>query len=202
MHTMRRPTMPDRAAIVTGASRGIGLALAEVLGEEGYGLTISSRKADSLEKTADALRAKGFDVEHAAGTMADEEAIQAVVARHRERFGRLDVLVNSAGAEGASRDWMSVPLLPRGGRPVRLVSATRDDGEALLLEQSGVGRACDCPLDAVGGELRERLLGRSPSALISDSRGHDGEWPPAETLDGLGLVEEVWQLREVRPVGT
>src|SRR3954447_17022494 len=66
MHTMRRPTMPDGAAIVTGASRGIGLALAEVLGEEGYGLTISSRKADSLEKTADALRARGFDVEHAA----------------------------------------------------------------------------------------------------------------------------------------
>jgi NAD(P)-dependent dehydrogenase (short-subunit alcohol dehydrogenase family) len=94
---MRRPTMPDRAAIVTGASRGIGLALAEVLGEEGYGLTISARRPDSLEKSADALRAKGFDVEHVAGNMADEEAIQAVVARHRERFGRLDVLVNNAG---------------------------------------------------------------------------------------------------------
>src|SRR3954465_14799881 len=97
MHTMRCPTMPDRAAIVTGASRGIGLALAKVLGEEGYGLTISARKPDSLEKTADALRAKGFDVEHMAGNMADEEGIQAIVARHRERFGRLDVLVNNAG---------------------------------------------------------------------------------------------------------
>src|SRR3954454_7180492 len=97
MHTMRRPTMPDRAAIVTGASRGIGLALAEVLGDEGYGLTISARKPDSLEKSADALRAKGFDVEHVAGNMADEEAIQALVARHRERYGRLDVLVNNAG---------------------------------------------------------------------------------------------------------
>src|SRR5919202_6438627 len=89
--------MPDRAAIVTGASRGIGLALAEALAEEGYGLTISARKPDSLEQTADSLRGKGFDVEHVAGNMADEEAIRAVVARHRERFGRLDVLVNNAG---------------------------------------------------------------------------------------------------------
>jgi short-subunit dehydrogenase len=97
MRTMRRPTVPDRAAIVTGASRGIGLALAEALGAEGYGLTIAARRPDSLEQSADALRGKGFDVEHVAANMADEDAIRAVVARHRERFGRLDVLVNNAG---------------------------------------------------------------------------------------------------------
>jgi short-subunit dehydrogenase len=89
--------MPDRAALVTGASRGIGLALAEALGEEGFGLTITARKPDTLEQTADALREKGFDVEHLAANMADEDAIAAVVARHRERYGRLDVLVNNAG---------------------------------------------------------------------------------------------------------
>jgi short-subunit dehydrogenase len=94
---MPSPTVPDRAAIVTGASRGIGLALAELLGEEGYGLTLAARKPESLEQTAEALRAKGFEVEHVAGNMADEEAIQEVVERHRERFGRLDVLVNNAG---------------------------------------------------------------------------------------------------------
>ena len=89
--------MPDRAAIVTGASRGIGLAIAEALGEEGYGLTITARKPETLESTADELRGKGYDVEHVAANMADEEGIRAVVARHRERFGRLDVLVNNAG---------------------------------------------------------------------------------------------------------
>lgn len=89
--------MADRAAIVTGASRGIGLALAELLGEEGYGLTLSARNPERLEATAGALRAKGYEVEHVAGNVADEEAVRAVVAHHRERFGRLDVLVNNAG---------------------------------------------------------------------------------------------------------
>jgi NAD(P)-dependent dehydrogenase (short-subunit alcohol dehydrogenase family) len=89
--------MAQRAAIVTGASRGIGLALAELLGEEGYGLTITARKPPSLEETAVALREKGLEVEFLAANMADEESIRAVVALHRQRFGRLDVLVNNAG---------------------------------------------------------------------------------------------------------
>ena len=89
--------MPDRAAIVTGASRGIGFALADALGEEGYGLTVSARKPDTLVEAAEQLRAKGYEVEHVAANMADEDAIAEVAARHRERFGRLDVLVNNAG---------------------------------------------------------------------------------------------------------
>jgi short-subunit dehydrogenase len=89
--------MPDRAAIVTGASRGIGLALAEVLGESGHGLTLVARRPDTLEATAERMRARGFEVEPVAANLADEEAIRHVVSRHRERFGRLDVLVNSAG---------------------------------------------------------------------------------------------------------
>jgi short-subunit dehydrogenase len=89
--------MTDRAAIVTGASRGIGRAIAETLGEEGYGLTITSRRPEGLEQAAQELRGRGFEIEHLAANMADEDAIRAVVARHRERFGRLDVLVNNAG---------------------------------------------------------------------------------------------------------
>jgi short-subunit dehydrogenase len=89
--------MPCRAAIVTGASRGIGLAIAQALGEEGFALTITARKPQKLEQTARELRGKGFEVEHLAVNVAEEEGIREVVRLHRERFGRLDVLVNNAG---------------------------------------------------------------------------------------------------------
>ena len=86
-----------RAAIVTGASRGIGLALAKTLAGEGYGLTLCARRPDALEAAADGLRNDGHAVESVAGNLADADVIADLVARHRERFGRLDVLVNNAG---------------------------------------------------------------------------------------------------------
>jgi NAD(P)-dependent dehydrogenase (short-subunit alcohol dehydrogenase family) len=89
--------MPERAALVTGASSGIGLAIADLLGQEGYGLTVAARRPDKLSAAAEGLRAKGYDVEEVAANLTSEEEIQRVVAAHRERFGRLDVLVNSAG---------------------------------------------------------------------------------------------------------
>ncbi len=89
--------MAERAAIVTGASSGIGLAIAEMLGEEGYGLTIAARRPEKLEAAADGLRSKGYDVQHVAGNLGDEATIQSVVAHHERHFGRLDVLVNNAG---------------------------------------------------------------------------------------------------------
>jgi NAD(P)-dependent dehydrogenase (short-subunit alcohol dehydrogenase family) len=89
--------MADRAALITGGSSGIGLAIARALGEEGYRLTISARQADKLEAAAQELRDAGQDAHGVAADMRDEEAIKALVCAHRERCGRLDVLVNNAG---------------------------------------------------------------------------------------------------------
>jgi NAD(P)-dependent dehydrogenase (short-subunit alcohol dehydrogenase family) len=89
--------MADRAALITGASSGIGLAIAHMLGEEGYGLTVAARRPEKLEGAAEELRAKGYEVEHVAGNLGDEDVIKSVVAAHRERYGRLDVLINNAG---------------------------------------------------------------------------------------------------------
>ena len=89
--------MPDRAAIVTGASSGIGNAIAHLLGEEGYALTIASRRPEKLEAAAEQLRGKGYDVQHVAGNLGAEEDIKRVVDTHRDAYGRCDVLVNNAG---------------------------------------------------------------------------------------------------------
>ncbi|MHB1570334.1 MAG: SDR family NAD(P)-dependent oxidoreductase [Solirubrobacteraceae bacterium] len=89
--------MANRAAIVTGGSSGIGLAIARMLLEEGYGVTLAARRPDKLATAAAELAAGGGEVEPVAGNMASEEAVLQVVAAHRARFGRLDVLVNNAG---------------------------------------------------------------------------------------------------------
>jgi len=89
--------MAERAALISGASGGIGLAIARVLGEEGYGLTLSARRADKLEQEVQGLRDDGFDVHTVAANMAEEDDVLALFAAHRERFGRLDALVNNAG---------------------------------------------------------------------------------------------------------
>jgi len=87
----------ERAALITGGSSGIGLAIARALGEDGYGLTVSARRPEKLEAAAEELRGAGLDVNAIPANMADEEALAGIVAAHRERFGRLDVLVNNAG---------------------------------------------------------------------------------------------------------
>jgi NAD(P)-dependent dehydrogenase (short-subunit alcohol dehydrogenase family) len=89
--------LAERAALITGASSGIGLAIAKALGEDGYGLTVSARRPEKLEQAAAGLRDAGFEVEVVPANMAEEDDIKALVASHRERFGRLDVLVNNAG---------------------------------------------------------------------------------------------------------
>jgi NAD(P)-dependent dehydrogenase (short-subunit alcohol dehydrogenase family) len=87
----------ERAALITGGSSGIGLAIARALGEDGYRLTISARRPDKLEAAANELREQGVDVEAVPANMANEEEIRGLVAAHKDRLGRLDVLVNNAG---------------------------------------------------------------------------------------------------------
>ena len=87
----------QRAAIVTGASSGIGLAIARMLGQEGYALTIAARRPEKLDDAAKGLEGEGFQLQSLSANLSDEDEIKKVVDAHRERYGRLDVLVNNAG---------------------------------------------------------------------------------------------------------
>jgi len=87
----------DKAALITGASSGIGLAMARALGEDGYGVTVSARRPEKLEAAAEDLRSEGLDLLSVPANMADEEDVKKLAEAHREKFGRLDVLANNAG---------------------------------------------------------------------------------------------------------
>lgn len=89
--------MAQRAAIVTGASSGIGLAITRMLCEEGFGITMAARRAEKLQGAVEALAGEGFDVHGVPAALSEESEIQKVVGAHRERYGQLDVLVNNAG---------------------------------------------------------------------------------------------------------
>jgi NAD(P)-dependent dehydrogenase (short-subunit alcohol dehydrogenase family) len=82
----------DRAALVTGGSSGIGLAIARMLRDDGYALTLVSRRAERVQAAAEELGADSI-----AADVGDADQCARLVAEHRERHGRLDVLVNSAG---------------------------------------------------------------------------------------------------------
>src|SRR5580765_4531992 len=80
------------SALVTGGSSGIGLAIARMLREEGYDLTLASRTKEKIEAAAGEL-----DATPIAADMSKEDDCVRVVAEHVDRFGGLEVLVSSAG---------------------------------------------------------------------------------------------------------
>ncbi len=82
----------ERAALITGGSSGIGLAIARALREDGFTLTLAARTRDKVETAA-----RELDALAVAADVADEADCRRIVDEHRERHGRLDVLVNSAG---------------------------------------------------------------------------------------------------------
>src|SRR5437660_304332 len=89
--------LAGRVAVVTGGSRGIGAAIARLLAEAGAAVVVSGRDADRLERTAKDLEATGVPIAAVVADAASREDCDRLVDTAKQRFGRLDVLVNNAG---------------------------------------------------------------------------------------------------------
>jgi 3-oxoacyl-[acyl-carrier protein] reductase len=123
----------DRACIVTGASGGIGRASAVALASEGAAVLLTGRREEALNETADACRAAGGQAETLVLDITSRDAGDRLISACRERFERLDALVNNAGTstvkpldELTDQDWqdqwelhvMAPMRLMRAGAPV------------------------------------------------------------------------------------
>src|SRR3954469_7531870 len=94
--------LADRIALVTGASRGIGAALAVALAKAGAHVVAVARTVGGLEELDDAIRATGGSATLVPLDLKDHEGIARLAAALRERYGRLDVMVANAGVGGPS----------------------------------------------------------------------------------------------------
>src|SRR5512138_3057318 len=101
--------LTGRVALVTGGSRGLGLEIAEGLGEAGAALMICARRDRWLTPAVEELRNRGFKAEGRVCDVTNPEEVRAVVSATVETFGRIDILVNNAGVSWGERP-ESMPL--------------------------------------------------------------------------------------------
>ncbi|MCC7164992.1 MAG: 3-oxoacyl-ACP reductase FabG [Anaerolineae bacterium] len=90
-------SLQARVALITGASRGIGFAVARIFGAAGARLALVARDAARLEQAAEQLRGQGYTVLACACDVSAETEVNSAVASVRAQFGRIDILVNNAG---------------------------------------------------------------------------------------------------------
>lgn len=177
--------MANRAALVTGGSGGIGLAIARRLGESGYALTISGRREEKLLATAEILADEGLEVEAVVADVTSEQAVIDLVAAHREQWGRLDCLVNNAGIGiGQALDEIQTKHfdLQIAVNLRALVVATRESVEMLKAAGAEHGKGLIVNLASVAGKQYPGWLsvyGATKAAVIAFSGSTQKELGPS-----------------------
>ena len=165
--------LDGKVAIVTGASKGIGAAIAHGLAEFGARVVVSSRKLAEVERAADAIRQAGGDAFAVAAHMGDRAAIRVLVEQTVKRYGGVDIVVNNAATNPVSG-----PLLQIDDAAFDKVIAVNLKGPLELCKQahpylkaSGAGSIIN--ISSVGA-LRPRpglgVYNLSKSALINLSQ--------------------------------
>jgi len=90
--------LKGKTALVTGGSRGLGLQIAEALGEQGAKLVLSSRKQTDLDEAVAHLKSRGIEASAIAADLSQESSVAPLVAEAMKRLGHIDILINNAGA--------------------------------------------------------------------------------------------------------
>lgn len=90
--------LEGKVAVVTGANQGIGRGIAELFAAHGAAIAICARNAEKLQAVAEGLRSQGRDVLAQPTDVTDEQAVEAFFDQIQDRWGRIDLLVNNAGA--------------------------------------------------------------------------------------------------------
>ena len=174
--------LTGKTALVTGGSRGLGLQIAEALGEAGAKVMLTSRKASDLEEAAATLQAKGIDTRWIAADASQATEIQRVVAQSMERLGQIDILVNNAGATWGA---------PAEDHPLEAWDKVMNlNVRSIFLMSQAVGKASMIPrrqgriinLASIAGlagnsaDMTMLAYNTSKAAVINFTRTLAGEW--------------------------
>lgn len=153
---------PRRAALITGSTAGIGLAVARRLSRDGYAVTICGRNRNRLQAAIESLGSSDH-VQAIEANVAESEDVKRLVASHLSRFGRIDVLVNNAGvgfhaaiADKSERKFeieLAVNLkaahLAIASCGTALRASGAEHGKALIVNMSSIA-GIECPPNVAG----------------------------------------------------
>jgi 3-oxoacyl-[acyl-carrier protein] reductase len=170
--------LTGKVAIITGASRGIGRAIAETLSSEGMKVTLVARSTDLLYGVATTLPTDSL---LQAVDLREPDAPATVVARTLERFGQLDLLVNNAGATQRGDFLVLTDDLWADGFALKFFGAMRccraawphlQESKGVIINIAGVGGRTGSAEFAIGGSVNAALL--NLTKVLADRGSKDG----------------------------
>jgi 3-oxoacyl-[acyl-carrier protein] reductase len=168
--------MPSRTALITGASRGIGRAIARALSESGTRVALCARSTDQLEEVAGEIRSAGREAFVAAIDLANSDSIRQAVTQVSKDFGRIDILVNNAGV---TKDGLAIRM-------------KKDDWDAVISTNlTGAFLMCQQVLQ---GMMRERWGRIINISSVVGEMGNPGQANYVASKAGLiGLTKSLAQ---------